>query len=349
MLVNSDSVDLIHLQPGRQFQWRDWWQKRLVYREPFKNLVFANPGLERVKLSKDYDLFIAMFQYHEDIPCVNAIENWKERCKTTVCWIDEIWAASIHRYRHWLNALRQFDYVFVGSTGGSAGPLSVALEQPCQSLPFAVDALRFCPYPKPVPRSVDVYSMGRRSSQLHQSLHAMADRKEIFYLYDTSATANSPVIDYGQHRDLLASLAQRSRYFVVAPSKKESLDETHGQIEFGPRYYEALTAGSVLIGQAPDTIPFRQLFDRPDVVVEVKPDGSDVAAVLRRLNSDPDQLQSMSRRNIVEGLLRHDWSYRWKNMFDVVGLEASPGMVHRQLSLQRLADQVASAGNIAYS
>lgn len=340
VLVNSDAVDLISLRPGRQFQWKDWWQKRLVYRDLSNRLVLRNPGLERVKLTKDYDLFVAMLQYHEDAPYINAIEGWKDRCKISVCWIDEIWSAAIHKYRHWLTALRQFDYIFVGSTGGSAESLSQVLGRPCESLPFAVDVLRFCPYPDPVPRSIDVYSMGRRSPGLHDTLRAMATRKEFFYLYDTYAAANAPVMDHRQHRDLLASLAQRSRYFVVAPSKKDSVDETQGQVEFGPRFYEAVTAGCVLIGQAPDNASFRKLFDKPDVVVEVQPDGSDAAAVLARLDADPAQLEAMSRRNVTEGLLRHDWSYRWKQMFDVIGLEMSPGMVNRQSRLRQLAGQI---------
>jgi Glycosyl transferases group 1 len=342
VLVKTDAVDLIYLQPGPQFQWQNWLQKRLVYRDLSDKLILANPGLEQVKLTKDYDLFVAMFQNHEDIAYINAIEGWRDRCKISVCWLDEIWSASIHTYRHWLSALRQFDYVFIGSSSGSVDQLSGFLGRRCHWSPLAVDALRFCPFPNPVPRPVDVYSMGRKSPGLHAVFREMAADKEIFYLYDTYAAANAPFIDHQQHRDLLANLSQRSRYFVVAPAKMDSPDETDGQIEFGPRYYEAVAAGSVLIGQAPDSLAFSKLFDRPDVVVEIKPDGSNAAAMLKSLNSDPEFLQSMSSRNAIDGLLHHDWSYRWKSMFKVIGLEESPRMAGRQSSLRSLADQVSS-------
>lgn len=342
-LASTEAVDLIHLKPGRQFNWRNWCQKRLVYRDPSHRLVLANPGLDRVTLKNDYDLFVAIFQFHEDVPFINAIDNWKERCRISACWIDEIWAASIGTYRSWLSALRQFDYIFVGSSSGSVARLSEALGRPCHWLPFAVDAARFSPYPNPVPRTIDVYSMGRKLPDMHQALRQMATSKEIFYLHDTYAAANSLVPDHHQHRDLLAGLSQRSRYFVVAPAKMDSVDETLGQVEFGPRFYEAVTAGSVLIGQAPDSASFRKLFDRQDVVVEVNPDGSDIAATLRRLNADPEHLDSMSRRNAVDGLMHHDWSYRWKSMFDVIGLDVSPGTSKRRVDLQRLADQISSA------
>ena len=219
------------------------------------------------------------------------------------------------------------------------------LGRTCRWLPFAVDALRFCPYPNPVPRTIDVYSIGRKAPQLHATLRGMSANKEIFYLHDTYAAATAPVLDYRQHRELLANLSQRSRYFIVSPAKMDSPDETQGQIEFGPRYYEAVAAGSVLIGQAPDSLSFRKLFDRPDTVVDINPDGSDAAMVLRRLNSDPEHLHAMSRRNVVDGLLRHDWSYRWKDMFEIIGLETSPRLTSRHMTLRDLADQAAVESN----
>lgn len=345
VLVQTGDVDLIHLEPDAGFQWRDWLHKRLVYRDWTHKLVHLNPGLQRVQLTRDYDLFVAICQHHDDLAYINAIDGWKDRCRTSVCWIDEIWAAQLpKKYRHWLSALSKFDHVFVGSEADSAGPLSEAIGQSCSWVPLGVDTLRFSPFPEPAERVVDVFSMGRALEPIHQSLQRMSANKEIFYLHDTFSAAIAKVYDYRQHRDMLANLAQRSLYFVVAPSKFDDPDQTQGQIAFGPRYYEGSSAGAVLIGQAPDLTAFRQMFDWPEAVVEISPDGSDVADILRSLETDPQRLREISRRNVVESLLRHDWLYRWQHIFQIAGIKLSPGMAARQAQLQELAASISKSG-----
>lgn len=118
---------------------------------------------------------------------------------------------------------------------------------------------------------------------------------------------------------------------------------TQGQVEIGYRYYEGVAAGTVMIGQPPNCESFRELFDWPDVVVPIQPDGSDVVTVLNDLDSDSARVSAISRRNAVEGLLRHDWVYRWKEMFRVVGIEPPPRMAARERRLKDLADLASNA------
>jgi hypothetical protein len=294
-------------------------------------------------LSHDYDLFVAVCQNHWDLLYVNAIEGWKERCRTSVCWLDEMWAADVDICKYWLPALKQFDHVFVGY-GGSAGPLSAAINQSCHWLPGAVDALRFTPYPRPPDRTVDVYSVGRRWEGIHRALLQAARRRELFYLYDTfPAMANLEPYDVNQHRDLLAQIAKRSRFFIVAPGKMNQTEETRGQVECGYRYYEAAAAGAVMIGQAPDTPAFRTSFGWPDAVIEIKPDGSDVLDVLRALRADFGRLAAISQRNATEALTRHDWAHRWKEIFRVVGMKPTEGLLSRERQMLSVARAAASA------
>jgi hypothetical protein len=338
VLVETDDVDLISLEPGVGFRWRDRWQKQLAYRDVSERLVLANPGLRRVGLTRDYDLFVAVCQSYEDLPFVNAIDGWKDRCKVSVCWIDEVWAASIHKYRHWMSALRKFDHVCVGYSG-SVAPLSKAIGRPCHFVPGAVDTVRFTPRSDPAARVIDVFSMGRRSEEIHQVLHGMAARNEIFYVHDTFSAAVAQAYEHRQHRELLAGLSQRSRYFVVESAKMDAPGETQGQVEVGYRFYEGAAAGGVMIGQAPNCASFREMFDWQDAVVEIKRDGSDVADILRSLDSDPHRLREISRRNVVESLLRHDWLHRWRRIFQIAGIQPSAGMAARQTRLQALAEQ----------
>lgn len=344
VLLETDDVDLICLEPERGFEAKAQWHRRLLFHDISKRLIFRNPGLRTVRLTRDYDLFVMMCPTYHDLLYLNAIENWKERCRTSVCWLDELWVAALPHYKYWLHALRQFDYVFVGFSG-TAAPLSQAIDRPCRYLPGGVDALRFSPYPNPPARVIDVYSLGRRWDGSHQALLAASRREEIFYVYDTfRRIAESHVYDHRQHRDLYANLSKRSRYFVVAPGKMDVPEETQGQVEIGYRYYEGAAAGAVLIGQAPDSEAFRQLFPWPDVVMEIRPDGADVVQVLADLGSDPARASAIGRRNAAEAMLRHDWCCRWNEILRVAGMEPLPRMTER---VQRLKHYAHLAGNDA--
>jgi hypothetical protein len=351
VLVENDDVELVHLD----MTWGAWFKetslRRPLYHDVSRKLIYANPGLKKARLTGEYDLFIVVCDVWTDIPYINAIERWRDHCRISICWIDEMWAAAIPKYKYWLHALSQFDYVFVGCRG-SVAALSQAANRPCHWLPRAVDALRFSPFPDPPARIIDVYSIGRRYEGIHREMLRAAERRRLFYMYDTltnsnttktANTANTEVNDHRQHRDLFANIAKRSRYFVVAPAKMDALSEIRGQVEVGSRYYEGAAAGTVMIGEAADCEAYRDLFGWPEAVIQIRPDGSDVTAVLSDLDSDPERVAAIGRRNAKEALLRHDWVYRWNEMFRVAGIKPSPRMVARERRLKDMAGFVDSA------
>jgi hypothetical protein len=339
VLVEVDDVDLICLEPARGYKFKEFWQRRLLCRDVSRRLIFANPGHHKVRLSHDYDLFLVRCQTEKDVPDFNAIDGWKEHCKTSVCWIDEMWAAQIPKQKYWLHALNQFDHVFIGCLG-TVEPLSKALGRPIRWLPGAVDTLRFTPYPDPPARAIDVYSIGRRQEGIHQRLLQAANRREIFYIYDTFLGSLSEVYDHRQHRDHFANVVKRSQYFMVAPGKMDSIAENLGQSEVGHRYCEGAAAGAVMLGQAPNGEVFRQMFPYPDAVIQVQPDGCDVMEVIAELGSDPVRVSAAAQRNAVGALLCHDWVYRWKEVLRAAGLEPSPRMVKRECHLKEVAAMV---------
>jgi hypothetical protein len=342
VLVESDEVDLIQLRAGRGFQFKEKWQRRLLYRDLSGKLALANPGVQPVRLTKQYDLFLVVCQTYWDLLYANAIEGWKDHCKTSVCWIDELYAAAVPLYKHWLPSLHRFDHVVLGMKG-STDAVSKVVGTRCHYVAGAVDALRFSPCPSHPERVIDVYSVGRRAEPVHNLLRQLSEGGDCFYIFDTLHGGETPVSDHAQHRELYASIAKRSRYFMVAPGKVTVADETQGQIEVGFRYFEGATAGAVLLGQAPDCESFRQMFDWPDAVVEIGTDGSDVAEVMRSLNAQPERLLEISRRNTVETLRRHDWIYRWKEILSIAGLEPLPAAFAREKRLHELAETVVRA------
>jgi hypothetical protein len=340
VLVEVNDVDLVCLEPGSGHNFRQRWQARLMYRDISGRAVFANPGLNKVKLTREYDLFVARCQTEKDLPHINAIEGWKDHCKKSVCWIDELWAATIPKAKHWLHAFREFDHIFTGCLG-TVEPLSKAIGRVVHWIPGAVDALRFTPYPDAPARTIDLYSIGRRREGIHQQLLQAARRREMFYIYDTFQGSLTNVYDHREHRDYFASVAKRSRYFMVAPGKVDSPGENQGQSEVGHRYCEGAAAGAVLLGQAPHGEAFQRMFPWQDAVIRVEPDGSDIMDVVAELASDPERVCAASRRNAVGALLNHDWVYRWKEVLKVAGFDPSPGMLARESRLQELAAMIA--------
>ena len=337
ILLDVADVDLIPLEPGRGYKFKEAWQRRLLFRDVTRKLIFANPGLHKVRLTQEYDLFLVMCQMEHDFLNISAIEGWQDHCRTSVCWIQEMWAARIPLYKYWIHSLRRFDHIFV-SARGSVAALSDAIGRPCRWLPDAVDTLRFTPYPNPPARVIDVYSIGRRTEEIHRALLKAAGRSDIFYVHDTFVGSMSDVLNYREHRDFLSNMAKRSRFFVVAPGKVGIPDETGGQVEIGARYYEGASAGTVLIGHAPESEAFRELFPWQDAVISLQADGSDVIKVLSSLEAEPERISAISRRNAAEALLRHDWVYRWKEILRVAGIEPSPRMELREQRLRDLAE-----------
>jgi hypothetical protein len=337
VLLGVDDVDLIHLEPGRGYKFKEAWQRRLLFHDVTRQLIFANPGLHKVRLTGQYDLFLVMCQMDHDFLNISAIDGWQDHCRTSVCWIQEMWAAHIPLSKYWIHSLRRFDHVFV-SARGTVDALSDAIGRPCRWLPDAVDTLRFTPYPNPPARVIDVYSIGRRREEIHRALIKAAQRTELFYVYDTFGGSMSDVLNYREHRDFFSNMAKRSRFFVVDPAKEGRSEETGGQVEIGARYYEGASAGAVMIGHAPECDAFQELFPWQDAVISVQGDGSDIIKVLSNLEDQPERISAISRRNAAEALLRHDWAYRWKEILRVAGIEPSPRMKLRERRLRDLAE-----------
>jgi hypothetical protein len=63
-----------------------------------------------------------------------------------------------------------------------------------------------------------------------------------------------------------------------------------------------------------------------------------VAYVLTDLAVQNERVWEASRRNAAEALLRHDWSYRWKQILAIAGLEPMPQLELREKRLKELAD-----------
>ena len=334
-----DDVDLLTVEQGLGFSPR----KRLVNqlgRHVSPWFTRFSPSLSRISLNMNYDLFVVVCQDITDVLMLNSVRNWEQRSGVKICWIDELWAASLVKHRALTKKiLSRFDYIIVGCNG-AVNTLQEETQRPCFYFPPGVDTLKFTPPQKGPDREIDVYSIGRRPLLLHNQLLGMMRSKGIRYIYDQASNGPLFVKDYEKHRKTIIHNLQRSKYFVVYPAKFDTPRQTHQQVEFGPRYFEGAAAGAVLIGQPASAHVFRDIFYWRDAVVTLPEEEVDLLRLFEELEADEDRIKSIRQRNMRHCLLEHDWIYRWKGLLDLAGMQHTPDYGHRYEKIQLRAKEL---------
>jgi Glycosyl transferases group 1 len=335
LICEMDAADVLAPEAGKGFSLRTRIAKRFAWHSP----IALNPGVKGRRIEKKYELLLAICGSPVDLLSLNAIEGWRTAARVSVCVIDEMWLTELDAYKYFLRLLENFDAVMLYYSQG-VETISKAISRRCVFMPPGVDSIRFCPYPDYPDRVIDVLSIGRRSSRTHRALLEMSKKYDLFYLHDS--VMGNRAIDATEHRELLASMAKRSRYFVVNPASVDQYSLRGGQSEIGNRYFEGAAAGAVLIGECPQNEEFRRLFDWPDAVLRLPYDSEEVEPVIRALDANPGAQEMIRSANVANSLLRHDWAYRWESVLRTVGLEALPGLEERKARLRHLAAQVLS-------
>jgi Glycosyl transferases group 1 len=292
-------------------------------------------------VERKYDLFFFVCQHFWDVTCINSIQGWRENCSKAVIWIDEIWIKELNssKTRVCIELLKSFDYIFT-TQSASAKVIADLINRPCYSLPYGIDAIKFCPFPNQSQRNIDIYSIGRRSPIAHQSLINYADQQNLLYLYDTLKGLH--MTNYKEHRHLYSNLVKRSRYFIANKAKFDTPDQTGGQEELGSRFFEGAAGGAVMIGIPPSCEAFTTNFDWTDAVISIPYDAANLGDIIAELDAQPDRLHSIRQNNVINTLLRHDWIYRWQKILETVGLDITPKILSRQTKLEDLAEIAAT-------
>jgi hypothetical protein len=295
------------------------------------------PLMQRAEVEGDYDLCLFMCQFVRDIPSVERIRGWRERSKFAAIFLLESWTSEFARYPEALRLLDRFDHVFV-LNASAISAMQRYTSAPISFLPTAADGLAASPGPRSPDRVVDVLSLGRRLPAVHDALCAVAEQNGHYYVYDVWCDMRAKSWD--EVRAANAALIKRSRYFVAwAPCqlndmKRAVIGTDHA---ISTRYFEAAACGAVILGSRPSCPEFDDLFDWPDAVVELAPDGRDTEARLGEIEANPGRWSAASRSNVLNGLRRHDWAYRWDGILEVAGLGRTPRHEARVAELGRRA------------
>lgn len=293
--------------------------------------------VEPVDDAWDAELFFAVFAAPHEIGVLPAARRQVARSAVKVAFIVELWVPQLPSVRDYLLQLRGFDHIFLFNR--DAIPLVQQITGvPCSYLPTAVDVDRFAPVVPGGPRMIDVTSYGRRLAGTHEALrHEMAAGR-LHYHYDTVRGAFD-VSDHVEHREVLATTLQHSRYAVVYKNndEPERVARTGGEESLTNRFFEVLSAGAVMLGSAPDVPDFAACFDWPDAIVPVPAPAPRIADVIAELDAQPERVAAASLAGITGSLRRHDWAHRWQEVLTTVGLPALPALTDRLEHLERRA------------
>jgi hypothetical protein len=302
----------------------------------------VSPRLRAPRLAREYDLFFPVFNDPFELFALAAVPGWRSRCRVAACFVCELWRHDLPEYL--LELLSEFDHVFIGVQHPAADVARI-VGKPCTYLPLAADVLRFAPSASSPPRTIDVCNIGRRSAVTHAALLQLARERRIFYYYDTVRASGSDrrqvtfrVNEVEEHRLLLASLLQRSRYYVANRARVNE-PQSREREEISARFYEGIAAGAVLLGEAPRCAEFRRQFDWPDAVVPLPFDCRDAGAVVAGLESDPDRVARIRRENVRQAALRHDWLHRLEAVYEATGLASTDAMRARAGRLLAVAER----------
>jgi Glycosyl transferases group 1 len=298
------------------------------------------PQMSPANLDKDYEIGLFMCQFSKDLTNVKQIRNWRARTKFAAAFVLETWSSQFEKRKADLRILDQFDHVFVLNLS-SIPELERYTSAPVSFLPTAADSLAALA-PKGMPdRSIDFFSMGRRREEVHQLLLQKARAEGLLYVYDI--WGNIIARNWAEARTANADMVRHSRYYLawdpvaVSPAKDNIIGKERA---ISTRYFEGSAGGAILLGSRPACPEFEDLFDWPDAVLEISPEGTDLHEVLAAFEADPDRVQAARKANIVNALTRHDWSFRWKQILETAGLELSQAHVRRIERMERMATQI---------
>jgi hypothetical protein len=281
------------------------------------------------------DLFFALFADASEVGILPYVREEAERCATRVAWIVELWGPQLRAHADYLRQLRWFDHVIV-SNPAVVDAVQQMTGVPCSYLPMAVDTARYAPASPEAPaRTVDVASWGRRLDGTHEPLVRAMSNGEIFYHFDT-VRGPWELSDHVEHRLVQAALLQRTRYSIVYRINDEPgrIDRTGGEESLTNRYFEALAAGTVMLGTAPDSPEWEQCFPWPDAVVPIAAPEPDVLGMIRELDRDPERLARARAASVTTFLRRHDWAHRWREVLRLVGMDERPALAARLAGLE---------------
>lgn len=318
----------------------------------FENVISDALGAEILAPSGPHDApdikADVVFIVALDFKCLsNAIECAKISSNTQI--VAYVFGAYLHAVkpgrnpvksylrRHFYRSLARVDKLFLGFDDWTS-EIGEILKVDTQYLPMAADVLltQGQPISKRFPRPVPVFSFGRQDVRLVEALADTFNNRnssELFlnFSFLDHATANDAV----RYRAMFRNVLRKSKLTLafdqrVAPSKGG------GHCSYvGPRWFECLAAGTVVVGKAPESADVPVLLDWEDAFIDLPSDVSASVDFVRSLLEDESRIQRAIAANLQNMYARHDWRHRLRDIFVECSLDVPVRLSEQLRQLER--------------
>jgi hypothetical protein len=295
-----------------------------------------------ITVDGDIDLLLVVVNGLWDLYLLECIPEWRRRSRHVVAYVNETWPAELEGRHRALEPVDGLDLILSG-VDSATDELRRLTGRRVAHLAIGVDAERFAPVSQDDPRPVGIINIGRRVPGAHRALLDFAEKRRLFYLYDTFAR---PIVaDHRDHRNFLGRTMQQSVVAVCNYAKFDQPEVIGDQREFGNRFFEASMAGAVIVGAGPNADDVAEHFGWEDAILDAPLEGAGLLDQLHAVFDDEERRRAIHRRNTREALRRHDWAHRWASVLDHLGLPKTEAHEARLAALEERAAALACAGD----
>jgi hypothetical protein len=215
-------------------------------------------------------------------------------------------------------------------------------------LPMAANVLGAAakPYRGTGDRPIALNAFGRQKRDILDAFCDRLNRPDSDELvYYTNYVKPGEAVDLVRYRAMFWQLLRQSR--LSAAFDHFFANKGNARLSYvGPRWFEALAAGTVVIGRAPPTEDRARLLDWQDATIDLSADPATATEELVSLLNDDARLQRASRENLVNMSLRHDWGHRLAEMLEIEGLSQPDSLKAHIADLKANAEAFQEARNL---
>jgi hypothetical protein len=243
----------------------------------------------------------------------------------------ECWPADVRTSERLIRQVyEQFDDVFV-TIESSVEPLSHLHPRVHPMLQFTDVTTH--PPTCPSDRPIDVINYGRRDELQHRLLSNWAgDDPTRWYMYDTWVDGTTP--DPSAHRRAMGRLLSNTNVAVCNYAAFSLVDRIATAREAGPRFFEALAGGCIVIGDLPTSTMFTSACGDLEGFVPWPLGQGGLPDDFHHFLSDDDHRQKVSAEHRRIAVEHHDVAHRLRDIHVTLGLAVPDAVTER---IERLA------------
>ncbi|GLQ07896.1 glycosyltransferase [Sneathiella chinensis] len=305
---------------------------------------------------KEYDaVFIVTNNFRKLAITIQMMEKLGIQAKQTAAYVFGAYVHDLQYFhlpaaKHLLpryTALKKVDHFF-GPIPETLSALSNMLDRPFHYSPIAVDVLNVAHEGQE--RWISVNGFGRQEPGVNNLLADTMNRPGSPHVYfHTNSMVSAGLLDWKRYREQFWHLLRMSRLSLTFDALFYNPGNRAKHSFVGPRWYESLATGTVVIGQAPKTDEAKALLDWDNATVDLPENPAKAVDYILGMLSAPEELDRIGQENIRQMRQRHDWRYRIKDMLESLEIE-QPGILQEQIAMLRRQAPLAhpQAANQAY-